>query len=139
MLRLLLVLLIVLAGLIAVVRRGRARHLARLRAEWGRPVVRTHRMDAIAASYRSRIAGLDAADFLDDRTWDDLNLDDVFAVLDRTESTLGQHALYYRLRTAPAAAHLDAFEALVTRLAEDPRRAGTRATGALAAARCARL
>ena len=138
MLRLLLILLIVSAVLIAVVWRGRARHLARLRAEWGRPVVRTHRMDAIAASYRSRIAGLDAADFLDDRTWDDLNLDDVFAVLDRTESTLGQHALYYRpgprrpLRTRRLrnAGHASRRGSSLAR---------TRATGAVAAARCARL
>ena len=41
----------------------------------------------------------------------DLNLDDVFAALDRTESTLGQHALYHRLRTAPVADHLEAFDA----------------------------
>jgi hypothetical protein len=51
---------------------------------------------------------------LDSRTWDDLDLDDVFASLDRTESTLGQHALYHRLRTIPVAANLEAFEALVS-------------------------
>ena len=39
---------------------------------------------------------------LDERTWVDLNLDDVFAAIDRTQSTLGQHALYHRLRTAPS-------------------------------------
>ena len=41
-------------------------------------------------------------------------MDDVFAAVDRTQSTLGQHALYHRLRTAPVADHLAAFEALVT-------------------------
>src|SRR5207244_3084767 len=56
---------------------------------------------------------------LDDRTWDDLNLDALFANIDRTESTLGQHALYHRLRSAPVASHLDTFEALVTRLTWD--------------------
>jgi hypothetical protein len=116
------IILIVIAGLtVALVRRGRARHLARLRERWGRPVVRTRKLEAIVASYRSRLAGSDATDFLDDRTWDDLNLDDVFAALDRTESTLGQHALYYRLRMPPAASHLDAFEALVARFDADPR------------------
>jgi len=46
-------------------------------------------------------------------------MDAVFASLDRTESTLGQQALYHRLRSAPAADHADAFEALVTRLVGD--------------------
>ena len=61
------------------------------------------RLDAIAESCRSRQAN-DPAPIaaLDDRTWRDLNLDDVFAALDRTVSTLGQHALYYRLRTTAA-------------------------------------
>ena len=40
-------------------------------------------------------------------------MDDVFEVLDRTESTLGQHALYHRLRTSTSTHHLSAFEALV--------------------------
>ena len=56
---------------------------------------------------------------LDERTWADLNLDDVFAAIDRTHSTLGQHALYHRLRTAPYAEHLGAFEALVERMTID--------------------
>jgi hypothetical protein len=76
-------------------------------------------MEAIAASHRSRIAASDVTGFLDDRTWEDLNLDKVFAALDRTAGTLGQHALYHRLRMPPAAAHLDAFEALVSRFETD--------------------
>ena len=43
----------------------------------------------------------------------------MFAVIDRTQSTLGQHALYHRLRTSPAGDHLAAFEALVTRMERD--------------------
>jgi hypothetical protein len=76
-------------------------------------------MDAIRASHQSRLSATESSASLDDRTWDDLNLDEVFAALDRTESTLGQHALYHRLRTAPIADHLDAFEALVTRMSAD--------------------
>lgn len=102
-----------------VVRRSRARALANIRADWGHSVERPRRMDAIAASHHSRVAHLGSTGSLDDRTWQDLNLDDVFAALDRTESTLGQHALYHRLRTAPVADHLEAFELLVSRLAAD--------------------
>ena len=73
----------------------------------------------MAASHRARAAQPGAAGSLDDRTWTDLDLDAVFVALDRTESTLGQHALYHRLRTAPIADSLDVFEALVNRMSTD--------------------
>ncbi|HEX4348527.1 MAG TPA: hypothetical protein VHZ73_13210 [Vicinamibacterales bacterium] len=75
-------------------------------------------MAAILESHRARAAQFPAA-FLDDRTWNDLLLDEVFAVIDRTTSTLGQHALYHRLRRAPAPAAPDAFESLTHHLSED--------------------
>ena len=56
---------------------------------------------------------------LDARTGKDLDLDAVFAVLDRTESTVGQQLLYHRIRTTPTSDNLDAFESLMARLAED--------------------
>jgi hypothetical protein len=109
--------LLVLA--IAGGRRSRARAVARIRAGWGQPIDRERKLDAIVESHRSRLANIGAGAGLDDRTWEDLNLDEVFAALDRTESTLGQHALYHRLRTAPVADHLQAFDALVNRLGTD--------------------
>ena len=110
--------LAIVVVVVRVVLDGRARAVARLRAEWGQRSNREYRLDAIAASHRSRAAGEGGA-VLDDRTWNDLHLDDVFAVWDRTMSTLGQHALYHRLRGVPAGRHLESFEALVTRMAED--------------------
>lgn len=76
-------------------------------------------MRAIGDYYRSRLGAAGSREFLDERTWNDLNMDVVFEVLDRTESTLGQQVLYHRLRSAPVGAHLDAFERLVSRLSED--------------------
>ncbi len=93
--------------------------LAQVRAAWGQPRQRDRKMEAIAANHRSRIESAPARGALDDRTWDDMNLDEVFARIDRTESTLGQQALYHRLRAAPVADNLDAFEALVTRMTAD--------------------
>ena len=117
---LVLVALVALLGLGAlVVRRGRARALAQIRASWGQPVNRERKMQAIAESHRSRLSNLGSGASLDSRTWDDLDLDDVFSALDRTESTLGQHALYHRLRTFPVADNLDVFEVLVSRLESD--------------------
>ena len=112
-------LLLAAAAGVAVVRAARRSLLARIRDGWGKPVDRPRKLDAIAASHRSR-ASLPGADgSLDDRTWIDLDLDAVFVALDRTQSTLGQHALYHRLRTAPIGGRLDVFEALVNRMSAD--------------------
>lgn len=78
-------------------------------------------MDAIAASHQSRLSSMGSRASLDARTWEDLNLDAVFELLDRTESTLGQHALYHRLRTAPVAEKLEVFDLLVSRFERDIR------------------
>ena len=99
--------------------RARVNQRRRLHTEWGRPSARERPMALIAEYHRARIARRGADTSLDDRTCGDLHLDDVFARLDRTTSALGQQALYDRLRTAPVADHLDAFEALVERFAAD--------------------
>ena len=92
---------------------GHGRLLER-RRNWGRRIERERRFEAIRASHFSRAATSDART-LDDRAWADLDMDEVFVELDRTTSTLGQHALYHRLRSAPAE-HLEEFDALTERL-----------------------
>ncbi len=99
-------------------RRHRARRVTALRAEWGRAPDRQRDLHAIAAYHRARSAS-DPARALDDRTWEDLNMNDVFSVLDRTESLVGQQVLYARLRATPLGEHLEAFEALVTQISDD--------------------
>ena len=75
--------------------RARKRLLVRIRAEWSDRRNIPRDMDAVSDLFRSRSA---AALSLDDRTWNDLLLDDVFAHLDRTESSVGQQVLYARRR-----------------------------------------
>ena len=75
-------------------------------------------LEAVRAVWHSRAAGEDRPT-LDERTWTDLNLDEAFGEINRTASTLGQAALYHRLRCAPAADHLSAFETLVARMSGD--------------------
>ena len=99
-----------------VAKAARRQRLEQLRAAWGSQSSREHRMEEIARSHRSRVESRGEPMSLDDRTWDDLVLDEVFQRIDRTESTLGRHALYHRLRTAHEPASLTAFEALITRL-----------------------
>src|SRR4029079_7922828 len=98
----------------------------KVRAEWGRIRACKRDMTMIASYWRDRATasrpdrpGPAPAQALDDRTWDDLNMDDVFSVLDRAESVVGQQGLYARLRSSPTGAHLAEFEALVTRFTDD--------------------
>ena len=90
-------------------------------------------MEDIAASHRARLAEYTQVEALDDRTWDDLLLNDVFAAIDRTESTLGQHALYHRLRTTHSTDDLQAFDTLVGRFSDaaDERERAQRALSRL--------
>ena len=108
---------VILAGFHLLTRRRRRKLLERLRAEWGRPTERTRDLPEIARYHR--VFAVDREFPLDARTGEDLNLDAVFAVLDRTESDIGQQLLYHRLRTTPTWDDLAAFEALMTRLSED--------------------
>src|SRR5262245_11677234 len=95
---------------------ARVKLRARLRAEWGSPSDRRRDMDAIADYFLSHPAGPS----IDDRTWADLVLDDVFAFFDRTESAIGQQMLYRRLRRAQTPRALGAFDALAGRAERDP-------------------
>jgi hypothetical protein len=112
------VLAVVAAGVLAR-KLSRRQLLAKIRAGWGKPASRPQNLSALAKAHGSRIAACAESSFLDDRTWKDLDMDDVLAAVDRTESTLGRQALYHRLRSAPVAEHLDAFEALVTCMSTD--------------------
>ena len=85
------------------------------------------------ARYREADANRDA---LDERTWTDLNLDDVFRVFDRAETLVGQQVLYDRLRGATRSAELDALESLVTRFEKD---SNARAAAGLALRRMRRV
>lgn len=98
--------------------RHRQSLLASIRASWGKPGDHVRKMDAISEYHRSVLLAQGPGRVLDDRTWSDLDMDAVFQSLDRTGSTLGQQALYHRLRQQDAG-DLDAFEQLVERLSQD--------------------
>ena len=95
---------------------ARVKLRARLKAEWGGPTERPRDMEAVADYFQSH----PAEPSIDDRTWSDLLLDDVFAFFDRTESAIGQQMLYRRLRLAQTPRALGAFDALAVRAERDP-------------------
>ena len=75
------------------------RRLAELRANWGKEISRPRNMDAVSLYHTSAAAGLTT---VDDRTWQDLGMDDLFAKIDRTAGTPGQQMLYHQMRTYQA-------------------------------------
>jgi hypothetical protein len=105
-----------IASLVAA-HRARERQLARIRSDWGKPTDRERALPDIADLFRAD----DDGTALDDRTWADLLLDDVFAWIDRCESRIGQQQLYKRLRGLPVPS-LVAFEALVVLVTDDRAR-----------------
>src|SRR5881394_1453659 len=94
---------------------ARRKLITRLRDRWGLPRSETPDLENVADFFREHPAEV----ALDDRTWADLLMDDVFAHLDRTESRVGQQMLYRRLRVGGPPRSLDAFEALVARFGDD--------------------
>jgi hypothetical protein len=78
-------------------RLSRGKRRRALREEWGQPVARLRDFGQYAAclTYRS-LAG--RPNYIDGQTWSDLNLDAVFASIDRTISSPGEIELYRSLR-----------------------------------------
>jgi len=72
--------------------------LAQIRNGWGKGWVRERDFKQIA-TYHSLKSQHTDLDELDDRTWDDLNMNEVFAKIDHTVSPIGQQYLYHVLRT----------------------------------------
>ena len=76
--------------------------------------------ELLAAYHRYRANGADP-NVLPDRTWQDLDLDDVFASLDYAESEPGRQYLNYLLHTpTQSREHLAKLERVVGRFASDP-------------------
>ncbi|MGH7668174.1 MAG: MutS-related protein [Gemmatimonadaceae bacterium] len=71
------------------------------RDERKRRATRESNMEA-ARAYHDAVPAAERAGAIDDRTWADLDLDDVFMALDYTESEPGRQYLYHLLRTPRA-------------------------------------
>jgi hypothetical protein len=73
--------------------------LDRLRREWGHGVERERNFLAITMLHDRRAPGLEE---VDERTWEDLAMDEVFARVDRTQGYPGRQVLYHQMRTYEA-------------------------------------
>lgn len=87
---------------------------------FGAPIERTRDLERAAAWFRGREGANAATGAIDERTWRDLDMDAVWATLDRTASQVGAQILYDRLRRpAVDTAEPASFEAAVERLEGD--------------------
>ena len=77
--------------------RGRDdRRLTELRQHWGREISRERNMGVIAM-YHASVS--DDCKTVDNQTWQDLGMDDLFAKIDRTAGMPGRQILYHEMRT----------------------------------------
>ena len=83
----------------AIRRQADERALKALRAAWGKRVARARDLPALRRLFVLCEGAQQSRAPLDDSTWDDLNLDDVFPQVDRTLTTAGEYVLYEMLRT----------------------------------------
>lgn len=95
-----LLLMVPLAGTYSMIQRpGNSwMRLAALRREWGLEVDRRRNFELIEQRYRLCVGGADPPDSIDNSTWSDLDVDDVYARIDRTITTPGESVLYHMLR-----------------------------------------
>lgn len=75
----------------------RFKALLRLRESWGNPVKKERDFTVIASLYQRLDSG--SAQEVDEQTWLDLDLDRIYAMLDRTMTAEGQAVLYRILKT----------------------------------------
>ncbi len=70
-----------------------------LREEWGREKERKRNLGEIGELFRYLVKDNTDGFYIDDQTFEDLNLDEIYEVIDRTHSTPGEQVLYSILRT----------------------------------------
>lgn len=94
-------LILVLLGpslFLVLTRKRKATLLRELRANWGQPKPPSSEADLEKIGLYDQFKSIDSDSGLDDKTWSDLNLDSIFAYLDRTSSRVGQQLLFHLLK-----------------------------------------
>ncbi|WP_019948613.1 hypothetical protein [Hymenobacter aerophilus] len=100
------------------------KRLRRLEASWQQPGLRSVHFPQVARYYDA-VQHEPAYYRLPDQTWEDLNGELLFELLDATVSRVGQQCLYHRLRSPLAdEAALHEFDAAATLLGQQPAARG---------------
>src|ERR1700712_1053008 len=116
---------IALSALVRQLFRGGAIEVGLRRARRSK-LGRKHDEIGPAAAYHEKLPAVAREDSLDDRTWRDLDLDDVFLAIDHTVSQPGRQYFYHLLRTPSRdVASLAALERAIDRVSHDADLADT--------------
>lgn len=75
---------------------NKKKKLKYLRSQWGKEIDRYRNIDLISIYHRN-IVPKDPDEFVDERTWSDLDFDSIFSKMDRNISCIGQQYLYHLL------------------------------------------
>ncbi len=67
-----------------------------LKSQWGKPIDRFRNFDLISI-YHNNVVSKSSQNFVDEKTWSDLNFDSIFSKMDRNVSSPGQQYLYHLL------------------------------------------
>lgn len=70
-----------------------------LREEWGKEIERKRDIKEIGELFRYVAKDNPNSFYIDDQSWDDLDMDKIYSTIDRTHSTPGEQGLYKLLRT----------------------------------------
>lgn len=103
-------------------RLAKLKRIKAVRELWGKPF--KHKRDFQEIPHLFRSIHAPGKSMVDDSTWQDLNLDAVFSMLDRTYTTQGESVLYALLRTPctpESAGELQDRHKMMTRLQTDQR------------------
>lgn len=101
-------------------RRRKLKHLLYIRNQWGKAVTQKRNFDTIALYHRFN----PSLGTIDDSTWHDLNMDELYSRIDRTLTSPGEGVLYQLLRTpctAEGVQELRYRDQLISLLLEDAR------------------
>ncbi len=77
---------------------NKKKKIEEFRNQWGKPVERFRNMGLIAI-YHQLMTSMIKSEYVDDKTWNDLNFDSFFDLVDRNISAVGQQYLYHKLHT----------------------------------------
>ena len=96
---LLVVLPVFIAGVFVSSKLRNLRLMARIKNEWGQPqIIKKRDMSAIRLLF-DNTPTKEIEKAIDDQTWNDLNMDNIYALIDRTLTDPGEAVLYRMLRT----------------------------------------
>ena len=73
---------------------NKKKKLEAIRSRWGKPIERFRNLDLISV-YHDIISKYDDGNYVDKKTWSDLNFDSIFSLMDRNTSAIGQQYLYH--------------------------------------------